>query len=50
MTLVLIVLVDVVSVGGGGTAAGQSISPASAETVSARIRIIVAQVWCKVFM
>jgi len=39
-----------VGVGVGATTPGQSISPASTDTVSANVRMIAAHVWRKVFM
>ena len=51
--IVVVMLVVVVLVGGGGggdTTPGQSISPATIETASTSIRIVVAHVWRKVFM
>jgi hypothetical protein len=52
MIVVATLLVDVVVGGGGGSDAtpGQSISPANAETTSASVKIVAAQVWRKVFI
>ena len=50
MTLVVTSLVDVVPVGDGDIAPGQSISPASTERASASVRIVAAHVRRKVFM
>lgn len=43
-------LVDVAPVGGGDTAAGQSISPPSTETASTSVKIAATHVWRKVFI
>jgi hypothetical protein len=53
IVVAILLVVDVVAGGGGGgddATPGQSISPANAETTSASIRTIAAQVRRKVFI
>lgn len=49
--MVVMVLVDEVVLGGGGaTMPGESICPANVETASAKLRIVNAHVWRRVFI